>query len=127
MEYVGADDILQIHDQIINATGGSLGLRDPSLLLSIEQRPKMKIAGRFLYHGTFEKAATYLEGIAQYHVFVDANKRTALAAAARFLYMNRYEFVATNKEAEEFVIRVVTEKPEIKKIAAWLKKHSRRR
>lgn len=126
MRYVSAQEILTIHSEIIDATGGSHGVRDVSQLLSIINRPQMKMGGKDLFRDVFAKAATYLEGIAQYHVFIDGNKRTSIAIAVRFLFLNGHMFTANNKQVENYVMKVVLEKPDIKNIAAWLKQHSKK-
>lgn len=127
MQYLTAEDILILHARVVDETGGSHGVRDPGLLQSIAERPKTASGGKEMYSGIFVKAAVYLESIVRYHVFVDGNKRTALISMARFLYVNNYQLAATNEAIEKYILKVATEKPEIKEIAAWLKKHSKRR
>ncbi len=121
-----AEEILVIHSEIIDKTGGLHGTRDAGLLMSIAEKPKSKFGGKELYKGIFKKAAVYLESLAQYHVFIDGNKRTGAASAARFLFVNGYELIAINKELEDFVLKVVIEKLDLDIIAAWLKKHSKK-
>lgn len=86
----------------------------------------MRYAGKELHKGVFQKAAVYFDSLARHHVFVDGNKRTAVVSSARFLFMNGYELATGNKEIEKFALRVVSEKPDLKTIAAWFKKNSRR-
>lgn len=124
MKYLTGEEILVIHSEIIDETGGLHGIRDAGLLISIVARPKTAFGGRETYKTVFEKAAVYLESLAKYHIFVDGNKRTAIVAAARFLYLNNFEIRAANKNVESFVLKIISEKLEIKIIAKWLKKHS---
>lgn len=126
MKYLTAEEILIIHAEIIEATGGLHGVRDTGLLLSTAERPRMMFGGKELYRGVYRKAAVYVDSLAKHHMFVDGNKRTAIAAAARFLFVNGVEFQAVNREVEKFVLRVVTEKREVAGIADWLKSHSRK-
>lgn len=126
MRYLSGEDVLVIHHEIIEATGGTHGVRDAGLLISAVERPKMRYAGKELYKGVFRKAAAYFDSFARHHVFIDGNKRTAVAASARFLFVNGHELTASNKEVEEFALSVVIEKLSIETIAAWFKKHSRR-
>jgi death-on-curing protein len=125
MQYLTGEEILVIHAAIIDATGGSHGVRDTGLLRSIIERPKMQFGGKELYRGVFKKAAVYFEAIAHYHVFVDGNKRTAIAAAARFLSRNGYELAVENKTMEQFVLNAVVKKCDLDTIASWLRVHSR--
>lgn len=124
MNYLSGEDILVIHSEIIDRTGGAHGLRDVNLFLSVVDKPKVSFGGQEIYGDVFAKAAAYLEALAKYHVFMDGNKRTALAAAARFLFVNGYELIITNKEAENFMLRVVAENLNQAEIALWLRRNS---
>lgn len=126
MKYLSAEEILIIHSEIIDRTGGLHGVREVGLLQSSAERAKTSFGGHELYKSVFEKAGAYMHSLAMYHVFLDGNKRTAIAAAARFLDLNNYELTASNKEIENFAIRVVTKRLEISDISTWLKKHSKK-
>jgi len=124
MKYLSGEEILIIHSEIINHTGGLHGVRDVHLLASIVEKPKTKLYGKEMYPDVWHKAATYLEALAQYHVFTDGNKRTAVAVAAFFLYKNKKNFKATNKSIVSLALKVAQKQLEAKKVAAWLKKNS---
>lgn len=126
MKYLTGEEILALHSDIIDQTGGTHGIRDAGLFVSIVEKPKMEFGGKELHPGTFKKAAVYLESLANYHVFLDGNKRTAFASAVRFLFINGYAFNAHNIEVEKFMLRVVSEKLDVKVIAKWLRKHSKK-
>ncbi|MBI3442529.1 MAG: type II toxin-antitoxin system death-on-curing family toxin [Candidatus Sungbacteria bacterium] len=127
IRYLDHEEVLIIHARILDETGGLHGVRDIHGVASALGRPKMQFGGADLYPSLFEKAAAYFSSLAFDHPFLDGNKRTAIVATARFLFLNGYELRATNKILEKFVLRAVVEKYEIKKIAAWLEKHSRKR
>ncbi|KKW07265.1 MAG: death-on-curing family protein [Candidatus Kaiserbacteria bacterium GW2011_GWC2_49_12] len=112
MYYLSAADILAVHDRVIEETGGSLGLRDTHLLLSIAERPKTSFGGTEQFPDVFTKAAVYLESISMYHVFIDGNKRTALTVAGA--------------ESEKFMLAAAQHQKTLKDIAEWLKKRTRR-
>lgn len=115
-----------MHDYIIEQTGGGHGVRDLQLFLSVLAKPMQSAFGKELYPGLFLKAAVVLEGFANFHVFVDGNKRTAFAAGVRMLEMNGYQFIGSNTAAENFLVRVATKKPFHAEIAVWLKQHSKK-
>lgn len=115
-----------LHARVVDATGGSHGVRDIGLLQSIVVKPSAQFDGRELYPGIFQKAAVLLEAIANYHVFVDGNKRTAFTAAAYFLHINGYELVATNKAVEKTVLAVATKRMNPDALEAWVEKHAER-
>jgi len=126
MKYLTAEEILVIHSEIIDETGGMHGIRDTGLLVSISEKPKLQFDGKELYRGVFKKAAVCLESLIQYHVFIDGNKRTGAVSTARFLFMNEYELIATSKELENFVMEIAVNKLDLGAISIWLKKHSRK-
>lgn len=122
--YLKGEDILIIHARIVEQIGGGHGVRDVGLLASISTASAQSAFGKELYGTIFLKAAVYLERIANYHVFIDGNKRTSIAASARFLFLNGYMLHATNNEVEFFVLRVVVEKLSLEEIAEWLEKNT---
>ena len=126
MRYLSGEEVLIIHSEIIDQTSGMHGVREVGLLASIIEKPKTRFGGKELYIGVFQKAAVYLESFVHYHVFIDGNKRTGFATSVRFLYINGFNFVADNKEVENFVIKVALEKLDPVTIADWFKKHSRK-
>lgn len=126
MKYLSAREVLIIHSEVIDKTGGIHGIRDVGLLASIANKPRTKFDGQELFNGVFKKSGAYLESLVRYHVFTDGNKRTGAVAAARFLFINGHELTATNKELERFVLKVVIEKLDLNIIAAWLRKHSKK-
>ena len=125
MRYIATEEILLIHERIVDIVGGRQGIRDTNLLQSITLRAQTAVFGEQQYKTVFEKAAVYLQSIAQYHVFIDGNKRTAIAVAARFMYVNRHELQATNAELEKFTLRVVEEKLDIPELAAWFEQNTK--
>jgi death on curing protein len=126
VKYLTPQDILVIHARVIDKTGGSHGVRDTGLLVSLTERPKSSFGGKEVYSDLFQKAAVCLESLIRYHVFIDGNKRTAFVGASRFLFLNGFEFTVSNKEAEDYVLKVAIERYDIEQIAEWLKANSRR-
>lgn len=86
--FLDVEKIFRIHRSVIEAYGGSEGLRDAGLLQSAVATAQATFGGRFLHGDRFEMAAAYLYHIVQNHPFVDGNKRTGAAAAIIFLAMN---------------------------------------
>lgn len=126
MRYLTAEEILAIHDRLIETIGGSLGLREENLLYSIAERPKAAFGGQEQFPTLFLKAAAYIESVATYHVFIDGNKRTAITTAEVFLKINGVEIPSLPVEkTEEFILAVAQRKYTLEQIAAWLEKNSR--
>ena len=127
MRYLSAEEILALHDLLIEQIGGSLGLREEGLLRSIAERPKTSFGGQEQFPTVFLKAAAYLEAIATYHVFADGNKRASAMVAEVFLRANGLDIpVFDIEEGEEFIIAVAQKQKTIIDIAAWLEKNSKK-
>lgn len=83
--WLRADEVMVFHETCIEQTGGAAGVRDANLLESALARPQNLAVYDDV--NVYDIAASYAEGIARNHPFVDGNKRTALAAALYFLDM----------------------------------------
>lgn len=126
MKYLDFDEVLAIHDRMLEVGGGGAGIRDFTLLHSAMERPKASFGGKDLYPTIFLKGAALMHSFVNNHAFADANKRTAFACTTRFLYLNGYEFVANKREIIKLTMDVEAKKLDLNKIAAWLKQHTKR-
>jgi death-on-curing protein len=73
---------------VLEAHGGSPGIRDAKLLESAVAAPQASFGGKPLMEDATEVAAAYLFYLCRNHPFVDGNKRTALASCLAFLESN---------------------------------------
>jgi death-on-curing protein len=124
MFYLEVDDIVAVHDYIVMQTDGLAGLRDKNLLASAIMRPRTTIGGDEVYEDVFAKAAALLEAIANYHPFIDGNKRTSVAAASLYLFAHGISLKFTNTEYEELALKVVAKEMTVVEISKWLKNHT---
>ena len=100
-EYITVDDALEMHKRLIDAFGGSHGVRDLGALESALMRPQIGY-----YDGILEEAAAMLESLAINHPFIDGNKRVAFEATDTFLRLNGYFIDCDNAEAYRFFMRL---------------------
>lgn len=77
--------VYEIHDYLIEQTGGLAGLRDLALLHAAIARPFATYDGNDLYPDDFEKAAGLFHSLIKNHPFLDGTKRTAFVSALYFL------------------------------------------
>jgi death-on-curing protein len=113
-----------VHDKIIEASGGSIGIHDEGLIKSALARPKHSVMGEDAYGDVFSKAAALLDAIARNHGFRDGNKRTAMAAAVLYLSQSDIEISFTNQEYEDIMLHVVNDKPPVEETKKWLLVHA---
>ncbi|MED3751551.1 type II toxin-antitoxin system death-on-curing family toxin [Geobacillus stearothermophilus] len=103
------------------------GVKFPELLNSAVNRPKQSAFGQDAYPTLWLKAAALYASLCQNHPFHNANKRTGFAAMKQFLWLNGYLLTAPEKEAEEYTVKVVTDKPSIEEIAMWIETWAKKR
>jgi death on curing protein len=128
MKFLTFEDLGIIHIQIIDASGGSHGIRDKGRIESAILSMQQEVFGQDLYPTIFEKAAVLMRGVIADHPFADGNKRTGTMAALIFLNLNNYDTSALiDTELEDFAVRVAVEHLDVLTIAAWLKSHSKKR
>ena len=112
-----------IHEGVIEVGGGSHGLRDAALLESALARPQNLHA--YGESDIFQLAASYAEGIARNHAFIDGNKRTAFFVASDFLEQNGYELqTAVDHEHADMMVELGQGNISREDAAEHLRKHS---
>ncbi|MDE2811209.1 MAG: type II toxin-antitoxin system death-on-curing family toxin [Gemmatimonadota bacterium] len=95
------EEVIAMHNALISAFGGSLGLRDEGALASALMRPQLGY-----YDGLIQEAAALMESLANNHAFVDGNKRVAFFATDTFLRMNGHFINCDNDEAYAFFMQM---------------------
>lgn len=121
IRYLLPEQVLFIHSQLIQGTGGAHGIRDLSMLLSALGRPQATFDGNDLYDDLFSKAASLMDSLIRNHPFMDGNKRTAITAAALFMKLNGFSLVVANEEMVSFTLACAQSKVTLEEISAWLR------
>ncbi len=121
--YLSVEAVLQIHQRVIEAFGGDIGLRDRGLLESAVAMPQSSFGGTFLHVDLAEKAAAYHFHLCANHPFVDGNKRVAVAAAEVFILINGCELSACDDELEEITLGVARGQASKDDVIGFYKRH----
>jgi death on curing protein len=124
MRYLTHDEVLQLHQRIIQQSGGSGGLRDEGALKSAVDQPRMTFGGEELYTTIIAKASAFGFSLIQNHPFVDGNKRIGHASVEVFLLLNGHEIEATVDEQESIILQVAAGVLKREDFAAWLAEHT---
>jgi death-on-curing protein len=99
--YLTAAEAVEIHRAMIDAHGGSHGIRDIGALESALFRPQSGY-----YEDIIAEACALLESLAVNHPFVDGNKRVAFAAMEIFLLINGWRVNATQQQIHRLLMRL---------------------
>lgn len=100
-KFLNKDHILDMHKRLIDAHGGSHGLRDNAGLESA--------IGRYqngYYKNIFEETAALMQSLVVNHPFVDGNKRIAFAAGDVFLRINGYKLATDSETIYDFLMQL---------------------
>lgn len=98
VSFLTLDEVLVIHQLVLEHAGGTTGVRDLGLLESAIYRPQTGY-----YPDLVEMAAALLESLLINHPFLDGNKRTALVATDTFLRINGFRLELDPASAYEFI------------------------
>lgn len=117
------EQILLLHSQLIEVTGGSEGIRDMGLLESALESPFQFYSGVELYPSVQAKVARLCYGLVKNHAMMDGNKRIGVHAMLVFLVVNGYEFKYAQKELSDLILDVAADKRRYEDILRWLLEH----
>ena len=114
------EEVINIHDILIDKFGGIHGIRDYNALESAINRPFMTFDQQELYPSTTEKAAALIESLISNHPFIDGNKRIGYVLMRYFLLRYNFDIRATQVEKFEFVIEIAQGKSNFDRIKNWI-------
>ncbi|MBR2444674.1 MAG: type II toxin-antitoxin system death-on-curing family toxin [Clostridia bacterium] len=99
---INSSKAMELHQLLINETGGSANLRDISLLDSALEGIYQTFGGQELYPTIQEKGARLGFSLISNHAFVDGNKRVGILVMMVFLEVNGYRLSL----ADEDIIKI---------------------
>lgn len=123
MIIISKEQIIELHKQLINETGGSHGIRDEGLLDSACNAPFQQFDKQELYPTIQQKAARLAYGIIQNHPFVDGNKRSGVHTMLILLELNGIELTYTQKELYTIILSVASGTAESSTLTEWILEH----
>lgn len=110
------EEVVVLHDDLLNRFGGEPGLLDAGSLESALMRPQMGY-----YEGIIEEAAALMESLAMNHPFVDGNKRVAFFVTDTFLRMNGQYIDCDSEEAYSYFMYLFESNTfRFAELASWL-------
>lgn len=115
--------VLMLHTQLIESTGGCDGIRDEGLFDSALESPFQSFGGEELYPSIQAKAARLCYGLVKNHALLDGNKRIGVHVMLVFLAINGYELRYTQAELSDLILDVADSKREYEDILSWILEH----
>jgi death-on-curing protein len=117
--FLSLDEVLEVHERVIDAYGGADGVRDLGLLESALYRPQSGY-----YEDLVTMAAALFESLLMNHPFVDGNKRAGALAAAVFLDLNGYDFRPPEIDVVNMIMGLAAGEIEEDSLAQWISENS---
>ena len=123
MKKLSKKQILMLHSQLIEETGGIDGVRDFNLLESAIENPFQVFAGEELYPTIQAKGVRLGYGLIKNHCMLDGNKRIGVHTMLVFLELNGIVLKYTQKELYEMVLAVADGSLEYEDMLGWVLEH----
>lgn len=125
MMRLSKEQVILLHERLIEVTGGSNDIRDDGMLDSALANPFQSFGGEELYPSIQTKAAQLCFGMVKNHPMIDGNKRLGIHVMLVFLSLNGYELSYTQKEVSDTILGLASGKIDAEDILAWIISHQR--
>lgn len=123
MTYLSKRQVLLLHQQLIEATGGLAGLRDEGALEAALAAPLQTFDGMDIYPSLQKKAARLGFGLIKNHPFADGNKRVGAHAMLLFLAVNGIALRFAQEELVDIILAVASGGCDESGLLHWLVEH----
>ena len=123
MRHLTLAEVVELHRLVIEASGGSHGIRDLSALKSAVSQPRMSFGGEDLYPTIVEKAAALCFSLVKNHPFLDGDKRAGHAAMETFLVLNGLQVEAAVDDQESLMLALAAGELDRSALVEWLLTH----
>lgn len=114
--------IVKLHEQLIQQTGGSYGIRDMGLLESAVEAPFQSFGEHELYPSIQAKAARLGYGLIKNHAMIDGNKRIGAHAMLVMLALNGVSLQYTQKDLYTVILDVAAGQKGYEDLLDWILK-----
>jgi death-on-curing protein len=126
MRFLTVAEVRDLHDALLQQSGGAAGVLDSNALDSAVAQPQMTFGGHDLYPTIEEKTSALAFSLIMNHPFVDGNKRVGHAALETFLVLNGFELDAPVDEHEQLVLSVAAGTTSRAELTAWVQTHMKK-
>ena len=121
--YFDEETVIELHDSLVDKTGGSEGVRDMGLLSSAIRAPFQSFGGYDVYLDIEHKAARLAYGLVQNHAFIDGNKRIAAHVMLVYLKVNGVTLTYTQEELQDIFLGLAASEVTFNDLVGWIMNH----
>jgi len=125
MRYLTVSEIIELYRQVMETTGGTVGILSIEALESSVAQPRATYDEKELYPTIIEKAAALGFSLVMNHAFVDGNKRIGHYAMETFLVINGHELDTSVDEQESVILQLASGKLNRDTFTNWIRENTR--
>lgn len=114
------DNIMSIHNELLDRFGGLPGIRDDKSLKYCIEKVNAKVFGEELYPDLYTKLSVFLVCLIKNHPFSDGNKRTAFHVVKDVLSKKGKPIPFGYNQARPFLIKINNNEVSLEEISNWL-------
>jgi len=123
MKILKVDEVIRLHEKIIQKTGGSFGIRDIGLLESALNNALLTFDGEDLYPDILDKISTTTYSVINNHPMTDGNKRLGVMVMWILLKLNDISIKYSQEELIELGLKIAQNKFKEIDIKNWIQQH----
>ena len=118
------EQVVLLHEKLIERYGGIKGIREEGLLDSALHAPFHSFGGIEAYPTLLGKAARLCYGLVKNHPFYDGNKRIGALVLLTTLDLNKLEITMTSEELEEEILSLAGGEISFEAFLNWVQEHT---
>lgn len=123
MKRLTKEQVLRLHEDLIEEFGGIHGVRDEGLLESALSAPFQTFDGQDLYPSVLEKAGRLGYGLIRNHPFLDGNKRIGVHVLLVCLALNGVRLSYDDEDLIQTALGVASGSVAFEEFCRWLSEH----
>ena len=123
MKRLTKEQVLRLHEDLIEEFGGIYGVRDEGLLESALSAPFQTFDGQDLYPSVLEKAGRLGYGLIRNHPFLDGNKRIGVHVLLVCLALNGVRLSYDDEDLIQTALGVASGSVVFEEFCRWLSEH----
>lgn len=123
MKYLTREQVIKLHQALIETSGGSLGIRDEGMLDSALKTPLQTFDKHELFPSILDKASRLAFGLIKNHPFIDGNKHIGTHAMLIFLALNNIMLSYKDEELVDIIFKVASGRANEYDLYSWIENH----
>ncbi|MBU3190305.1 type II toxin-antitoxin system death-on-curing family toxin [Clostridium bowmanii] len=117
------NEVLEIHEMLINASGGSHGIRDIELLKSALENAFQTFDGCELYDDDITKISSIAYSVINNHSMIDGNKRLGITLMGVLCKLSNIKLKYNQSELVELGLKIAQKEYLKENIEDWIRRH----